>query len=160
MLVLTMMPMGISALATTELALTNKRIIGRVRKQRLTVPFADIETVRVRRSLPGMIFNYGSITIIGNGVRVRFPGITKPAQMKSLIDDAVEKALFGDLPYKETATPIPSQPQTKAPLPSTKPTAEALNLPPAPKLETENVFAPKKSENYKLDASYKDPNTW
>ncbi len=162
MLLLTMMPMGLSALASTELAVTNKRVIGRVRKQRLSVPFTDIETVRARRSIPGLLFNYGSITIIGNGVRVKFPGITKPHDMKSIIDTAVEKALFGDIVEGDTAKP-------KTPLrnPTAQTAKAAAKLPPAPpralppKPVEENIFAPKNDENEsKLPPIYKDPNTW
>lgn len=175
MLLLVMMPMGISALATTELALTNKRIIGRMRKQRLTIPFEDIESVRVRRSILGAVFNYGSITIIGNGIRIRFPGITKPRDMKALIDTAVENAIFGDaikteekknLPKTEVKTPAAeplTKKQAKEPRPAPPPPAPAEMT----KETTEEIIGrkattamPLPENNTPAAPTYKDPNAW
>lgn len=159
MLVLVMMPMGLSGLATTELAVTDRRVIGRVRKQRVTVPFKDIESVSIRRSLPGILFNYGSLTIIGNGIRVKFPGITKPKEIKAVIDTAVEKELFGDIAEGDAAPP-------KTPLrnPTAKTAKTAAKLPsesrpaPLPAKPREEPAYTKPSQP--VAPHYKDPNTW
>lgn len=151
MLLLILMPMGIAGLATTELALTSKRLIGRVRKHQLTIPFKDIESIRVRRSPLGLVFNYGSITIIGNGVRVKFPGITKPVEMKTLIDSAVENELFGD-----AIKTIPEAPPT--PLP--KPKAIPQTTPPEPEPKPEPKKLPTPTNPDAPAPTYKDPNAW
>jgi len=148
MLLLIMMPMGISRLATTELAVTNKRIIGRMRKQRLTIPFEDVETVRIRRSILGLIFNYGSVSITGNGIRVRFPGITKPSDIKSTIDTAVEHALFPDLAEEKDN-------QRK------NASSKKESMPKAPEAKIFGRAKVQKSEDNTIpDAFYKDPNSW
>lgn len=113
MLLLILMPMGLSSLASTELALTNKRILGRVRKQRLSIPFEMVDSITLRRGLMGLIFNYGSLTISGEGLRVRFPGIMAATDMKAMMDKAVEESLFSSLLSKEKevspAEPPPSE---------------------------------------------------
>ncbi len=158
MLLLVMMPMGISSLASTELAITNKRLIGRMRKQRLTVPFEDIETVRIRRGILGVIFNYGSLTIIGNGIRVRFPGITKPTEMKGLIDSAVETAVFSIL-SKDLAKATGDEPEK----PTEKPTIKLPKNEPAKATEVKAAPIPKEEKAFELPPKPKrpqDPTAW
>jgi uncharacterized membrane protein YdbT with pleckstrin-like domain len=55
---------------TTELAVTNKRIIakkGLIKRQTMEIFLDKVESVQVEQSVMGRIFNYGSLTISGTG---------------------------------------------------------------------------------------------
>jgi len=56
--------------ATSEFAVTNKRVIvkvGLINRRTLELVLAKIETVGVDQSIPGRIFNYGTIIVTGTG---------------------------------------------------------------------------------------------
>jgi uncharacterized membrane protein YdbT with pleckstrin-like domain len=56
--------------ATSEFAVTNKRVIvkvGLIHRHTLELVLAKIETVGVDQSIPGRIFNYGTIIVTGTG---------------------------------------------------------------------------------------------
>lgn len=124
----TMIPTGITALASTQLAVTNKRILGKSRRQRLSIPMQEVETVVVGRGIMGLLFGYGTLTISGNGTRVRFPGVIGAAGMKNIIDSGVDEALFGHLGKEATPPPV-AKPAAK-PAPVAK--AETPEEPPRP----------------------------
>ncbi len=92
-------PLGISRLATTELALTNKRLLGSIgllRRRTIEAQHKNIEMVKTSRSLFGKLFNYGTITVsTSNGIRVKFPGIASPMDMVEKCNDAIEIAILG-----------------------------------------------------------------
>ncbi len=55
---------------TTEIAITDRRIIfkeGFVRRRTMEMNMSKVETVDVVQSIPGRIFNYGTIMIRGTG---------------------------------------------------------------------------------------------
>lgn len=55
---------------TTELAITNKRVIvklGFIRRQTIEINLGKVESVQVDQSLWGRMFNYGSLIITGSG---------------------------------------------------------------------------------------------
>ncbi len=88
-----------TGLATTELALTDKRVLGKlgmVYRKRLDLPHAAVAIVRVRQGLLGKLFDYGSVTIAGNdGSRILFRGIAEPFDVQMQIEEAVEMAVLG-----------------------------------------------------------------
>ena len=56
--------------ATSEFAVTNKRVIVKVglfHRHTLELVLAKIETVGVDQSIPGRLFNYGTIIVTGTG---------------------------------------------------------------------------------------------
>jgi uncharacterized membrane protein YdbT with pleckstrin-like domain len=56
--------------ATSEFAVTNKRVIvkvGLIHRHTLELVLAKIETVGVDQSIPGRLFNYGTIIVTGTG---------------------------------------------------------------------------------------------
>jgi uncharacterized membrane protein YdbT with pleckstrin-like domain len=56
--------------AATELAVTNKRVIiavGAVRRRTVELMLDKIEGIRVDQTVPGRIFNYGTVIITGSG---------------------------------------------------------------------------------------------
>jgi len=71
---------------TTELAITNKKIIakfGFIRRDTIELLLPKIESIQVRQSVFGRVFNYGSIIISGAGnPQAPVPGIDDPIQFR------------------------------------------------------------------------------
>ena len=67
---------------TTELAITDKRIIskfGLIRRDTVEVNINKVESMQVDQSITGRIFNFGTITIAGAGdPKAPIPGISSP----------------------------------------------------------------------------------
>lgn len=72
--------------STTELALTNKRVIaksGIVRRNVIDVANAKVEGVTYHQGIIGRIFGYGSVVVRGTGVgQVPIPFIGRPEYFK------------------------------------------------------------------------------
>ena len=110
-LVFLLMPGRCFGLLSTELALTDKRLIGRVgifNKRILNLPHKQIETVVTQRGMLGMLFNYGTLIITASGgIRMRFHGIARPKELEQEIDSAIEIAVLGRaLPRDDTPLPL------------------------------------------------------
>ena len=88
---------GVTRLASTELALTDKRVIGKVGMgKRMDLAYSAVESVRVKRGLLGMLFDYGDIIITGNdGRKTKFRGICEPLDLQIQIDEGIEMAVLG-----------------------------------------------------------------
>lgn len=71
---------------TTELAITNKKIIakfGFISRDTIELLLPKIESIQVRQSVFGRVFNYGSIIISGAGnPQAPVPGIDDPIQFR------------------------------------------------------------------------------
>jgi len=67
---------------TTELAITNKRVIakfGLISRSTIEINLPKIESVQVRQGIFGRIFNYGSIIVSGAGnPQAPVPAISNP----------------------------------------------------------------------------------
>ena len=72
--------------ATSEFAITNKRIIikiGLIARRTLEMNLNKIETVNVDQSIFGRILGFGKITVIGTGgTREVFNNISKPIKFR------------------------------------------------------------------------------
>jgi uncharacterized membrane protein YdbT with pleckstrin-like domain len=72
---------------TTELAVTNKRVVakfGLIRRSTIEMNIPKIESLRVEQSLIGRVFNFGSILISGAGnPQAPIPGISNPLRFKN-----------------------------------------------------------------------------
>jgi hypothetical protein len=94
-----MHPFGLMRLARTELALTDKRILGATgaaRRATIALPFQQIESVTVRSGLLGWMLDYGNVTVTGkDGRRVTFKGILWPLIFQQEADEAIEMAVLG-----------------------------------------------------------------
>lgn len=171
---LTLWPARLSRLSSTELALTNKRVlgkVGRVRQKVIAVPANKIDVVRVNRGLMGLICGYGTVTIIPrDGDKVVFKGISRPKVIQDKIEEAMEFAILGRrlprgdeelivdltkkkplLPPKTEATPV-AKPEPK---PEVKPEPKP-EVKPEPKSEAK----PESKPAVVLPKQYKDPNAW
>lgn len=67
---------------TTELAITNKRVIakfGLIRRSTIEMSIPKVESIQVEQSILGRIFDFGSIIISGAGEpKAPIPGISQP----------------------------------------------------------------------------------
>ena len=71
---------------TTEQALTNKRVfrkVGLIRRDTDELVYSKIETVAVRQSILGRIFNFGEVEFTGTGgMYIRFVFVKNPTKVK------------------------------------------------------------------------------
>lgn len=89
-------PMSMIKLARTELALTNKRVIGKSGGKTLKVAIADIESVNVRHGPIGWLLDYGTVIVTAkDGARVMFKGVLWPLIFEQEVNEAVEMAVLG-----------------------------------------------------------------
>ena len=75
---------------STELALTNKRVIakfGFIRRSVVDVRLNKIESVSFEQGIIGRILNFGSIVVSGAGNSTPIPGISKPNIFKNTVNN-------------------------------------------------------------------------
>ena len=81
---------------TTELAITNKRIIakiGLISRRTIELNLQKAESLQVEQSILGRTFNYGSIEVSGTGAsKVPVHGISQPLEFRRAFLDAQEQA--------------------------------------------------------------------
>ena len=94
-------------LKTTELAVTNKRVItktGFISRHTLELNLAKTESMQVNQSLAGRLFNYGSLQINGTGTaHAPLPGIDAPLEFRRQFMQAQDQAVerYGTAPRAE-----------------------------------------------------------
>lgn len=168
------MPWRITGLASTELAITNKRIIGRIgmfRHRKLSLPHKAIEIVKTQRGLLGRMFNYGSLIVTGrDGTRIRFHGIANPMDMELQCNEAAEISILGRslsktiLSMQDVPRPSPvvtkDGPRLETPLPVIEKAPEKMPV-------SQSAAAVKRSHVLQEEAEapapirqHKDPNVW
>ena len=80
--ILTLFIAPLIAQATSEFAITNKRVIikvGLISRRTLEMNLTKIESVNVNQSILGRMLGYGTIVVIGTGgTHEPFPGICDP----------------------------------------------------------------------------------
>jgi uncharacterized membrane protein YdbT with pleckstrin-like domain len=73
-------------MATSEFAVTNKRVVvkvGLVYRQTLELVLTKVETIGVEQSITGRLFNYGTIVVTGTGgTREPFKDIANPLEFR------------------------------------------------------------------------------
>jgi uncharacterized membrane protein YdbT with pleckstrin-like domain len=71
---------------STELAITNKRVIakfGFIRRNTVELPHKNVESFHVDQGIFGRIFNFGTVVINGTGgVRTPIPSIAAPLEFR------------------------------------------------------------------------------
>ncbi len=79
---------------TTELAITNKRVIakfGLISRSTIEINLQRIESIQVNQGILGRIFNFGSIIVSGAGnPQAPIPGISNPLQFRREFVDTQE----------------------------------------------------------------------
>lgn len=82
---------------TTELALTNKRVIakfGFIRRQTIELNINRIESISVNQGFWGRIFNYGSIVVRGTGgSHAPIPYIAWPMEFRQQFNDFIDNEI-------------------------------------------------------------------
>jgi len=100
-------------LATTEVAVTDKRVIGKVgifSTNSLDLRLTKLEGIAVRKGLFGAMFNYGAITVAGSGTtRVTFPGMVNPEGLRRAFLNASEKLEKSPTPQQSEPVSQPRQ---------------------------------------------------
>ena len=80
---------------TTELAITNKRVIakfGFISRRTVEININKIESIQVDQSITGRIFNYGTLLISGAGEpQAPILGISKPMEFRKAFMEAQDK---------------------------------------------------------------------
>ena len=80
--------------ASTELAVTNRRVIakfGFIRRSTVELNLAKVESIRVEQSVLGRIFNYGSIVVTGTGSTMDpIPFIANPIGFRQAVQGATD----------------------------------------------------------------------
>jgi membrane protein YdbS with pleckstrin-like domain len=81
---------------TTELAITNKRVIakfGFIARQTIELNINKVESIQVNQSIIGRIFNYGSLSISGAGnPQAPIPGISNPMGFRRVFMEIQDQA--------------------------------------------------------------------
>ena len=84
---------------TTELALTNKRVIakfGFIRRQTIEININRIESISVNQGFWGRIFNYGSVVVRGTGgSHAPIPYIARPMEFRQQFNDFIDNEIGG-----------------------------------------------------------------
>lgn len=87
---------AISTYVSTELAVTNKRIVaktGMIVRNSIELNISKVESIQVRQGVFGRIFNYGSLVISGAGnPQAPIPCIKAPMEFRRLAVQALENA--------------------------------------------------------------------
>lgn len=72
---------------TTELAITNKRVIakfGLIRRDTIEINIPKIESIRVEQGFWGRILGFGSVLVAGSGnPQAPIPGISEPIKFRN-----------------------------------------------------------------------------
>lgn len=80
---------------TTELAITNKRVIakfGFISRRTVEININKIESIQVDQSATGRVFNYGTLLISGAGEpQAPILGISKPMQFRKAFMEAQDQ---------------------------------------------------------------------
>lgn len=75
----------------SEFVITNRRVIiktGFIARSTFEMNLSKIESVNVDQNIPGRIFNYGSITIIGTGgTKETFHNISRPLNFRKAFQE-------------------------------------------------------------------------
>lgn len=76
-------------LKTTESAVTTARVLhksGLISRDTDEIALAKVESVRLRQSVMGRIFNYGTIHVVGTGgQRVSLYGVAEPMEFRAVL---------------------------------------------------------------------------
>ncbi|WP_207479602.1 PH domain-containing protein [Arenibaculum pallidiluteum] len=81
---------------TTELALTNQRVIakfGFIRRSTIEQRLEKVDSIQVRQGVIGRLFGAGSVLVSGSGVSATpIPGIDDPLLFRNRVNEAIENA--------------------------------------------------------------------
>lgn len=80
--------------STTELAVTNKRVVakfGVVRRNTIEQRLEKVDSIQVRQGIVGRIWGEGSVIVSGSGLSATpIPNIDNPLNFRNKVNDAIE----------------------------------------------------------------------
>ena len=96
---------------STELALTNQRVIakvGLIRRNTVELRIDKVESLGIHQGILGRIFNYGSIVIKGTGgTNTPIPNIKAPMQFRSIVTITLRKWILSSSSFLISITKKP-----------------------------------------------------
>lgn len=114
---------------TTELAITDKKIIakfGFIRRDTIEILLSKIESIQVKQSIFGRIFDYGSIIVSGAGnPQAPVPGIDNPIKFRKIFMEVQEKSTSTG---RQQASPPPLVEPTPPPKPPIQPRSQSTDV--------------------------------
>ncbi len=91
---LTLFLLPLVARATSEFAVTNRRVIikvGLVSRKTVELKLDKVESIGVEQTIPGRIFGYGTIVVRGTGgTNEPFRAIARPLEFRRAVNEATE----------------------------------------------------------------------
>ncbi|MDB5777540.1 MAG: hypothetical protein JWP38_3673 [Herbaspirillum sp.] len=100
-LVITVVPpiiliiLAIINVATTELAVTNKKVIGKagfIRRASIDMPLSKLESINIEQGIVGRIFGYGRVSIRGiGGNQVSIPFVKSPMDFRRVVMNLIDQ---------------------------------------------------------------------
>ena len=85
---------AIIRICTTDLAFTNKRLLGKIgliNTKVLDTPLNKINNVSIEQGLGGKIFGYGTIVVSSSSAQYNFKGIKNPEVFRSRLMEQIDK---------------------------------------------------------------------
>lgn len=80
--------------STTELAVTNKRVVakfGVVRRNTIEQRLEKVDSIQVRQGIVGRLWGEGSVIVSGSGLSATpIPNIDNPLNFRNKVNDAIE----------------------------------------------------------------------
>ena len=80
---------------TTELAITNKRVIakfGLIRRSSIEMNIAKVESIQVEQSILGRFLDFGNVLVSGAGdPKAPIPGVSQPLQFRKMFFEVQEE---------------------------------------------------------------------
>jgi uncharacterized membrane protein YdbT with pleckstrin-like domain len=80
---------------STELAFTNKKVVGKwgfIRRRTIELNINKVETIQVDQDVLGRIFNYGSVIVAGAGIpQAPIRGISSPIKFRNAFTEYTNK---------------------------------------------------------------------
>lgn len=81
---------------TTELAVTNKKVIGKtgfIRRLSIDLPLNKLESINIHQSILGRIFGFGKVSIRGiGGNAVTIPFIKNPMEFRRIVMGLIDNS--------------------------------------------------------------------
>ncbi len=100
---------AIISMATTEFAVTNRRVIaktGFIRRHTLEMLLTKIESVAVRQNITGRLLGFGTVTVTGTGgTKESFRAIGEPLAVRKKISQIIEENTQDNNQQQRTANP-------------------------------------------------------
>ncbi len=95
--ILIVLPWAYIKRRTTELAITNKRVIakkGLIQRDTIEMFLSKVEAAHVEQSVPGRVLDYGTVILSGTGiVSSRFEKISAPLEFRKRFMSAADKVM-------------------------------------------------------------------